>query len=355
MTDKTNIAEVSDMTGQNQSADPAAKGKMNSNRIADAGGPGDPMPQVDPKDGPSSKAEVIMYTADYIAGLNNDNAMAFYYKIVNDIRAKDATYTGGTTASTTAMASLATHKEDLDLVFASDESLSEEFKSKATTIFDAAVKASIIAETVKLEEAFEAKIEEVSETVRAEISERVTSFIDYVAEKWLEQNKLAVEASIRTEAADTFLTGLKGLFAEHYIDIPADKVNVVETLSAQNDTLEAQINEETAKVVEAKKTIESLELEINSLKAAAVLESSLEGLTDVQKEKVRKLVGVYESGSLEDYTTKITTISESVVSAPAKMIKEDATIDPVDAPEKAPVVSPEMKAYLEFSSRFKNR
>jgi hypothetical protein len=353
MTDKTNIAEVSDMTNQNKANDPVAKGKLDSKRIADNGGAAEPMPTLDTKNGPSSKAEVIMYTADYIAGLTNDNALEFFNKIAAEIKAKDATYTGGTRASTTAMGSLMTHKEDLDLVFASDESLSEEFKSKASTIFEAAVKASIIAETAKLEEAFDAKLEEVSETVKEELNTRVTSFIDYVAEKWLEQNKLAVEASIRTEAADTFLSGLKNLFAESYIDIPADKVNVVESLAAQNDILESQINDETSKNVEAKKTIESLELEINTLKAAAVLESSLDGLTDVQKEKVRSLVGVYEGGSLDDFSAKITTISETVVSAPAKMIKEDSTIDPVDAPAREVAIDPDMKMYVDFMKRFK--
>lgn len=354
MTDKNNIAEVSDMTGQNQSADPVAAGKINTGRIADAGGAGDPMPVVDPKDGPSNKPEIISYMANYIAGLTNDNALEFFYKIAGQIRAQDATYTGGTTAATPAMASLAT-KEDLELVFAGDESLSEEFKLKATTIFEGAIKAAVVVETAKLEEAYEAKITEATETVRAEVAERITSFVDYVAEKWLEENKLAVEAAIRTEAADSFLSGLKGLFAEHYVDIPKDKVNVVENLSLQNEHLETQVNEETAKNIEAKKTIEALELEITSLKATAVLESKLEGLTDVQKEKVRKLVGVYEGGSLEDFTNKVTTISETVVSAPAKTINEDTTIDPVAAPEKAVAVDPEMAAYLEYAARFKNR
>lgn len=353
MTDKTNIAEVSDMTNQNKSNDPVAKGKLDSKRIADNGGAAEAMPTLDTKNGPSSKAEVIMYTADYIAGLTNDNALEWFHKIAAEIKAKDATYTGGTRASTTAMGSLMTHKEDLDLVFASDESLSEEFKARASTIYDAAIKATIIAETAKLEESFDAKLEEVSETVKEELQTRITSFVDYVAEKWLEQNKLAVEASIRTEAADTFLSGLKNLFAESYIDIPADKVNVVESLASQNDILEAQINEETTKNVEASAQIKALELEINTLKAAAVLESSLDGLTDVQKEKVRSLVGVYEGGSLDDFSTKITTISETVVSAPVKTINEDSTVDPVDAPAREVAIDPDMKMYVDFMKRFK--
>lgn len=352
MTDTNNIAEVSDMTGQNVSNDPVAKGKINTGRIADAGGAGDPMPTVDAKNGPSSKAEIIKYTADYIAGLNNDNALEFFHKIAAEIKAKDATYTGGTRASTTAMASLMT-KEDLDLVFASDESLSEEFKAKASTIFEAAVSAAIVSTEAKLEEAYDAKLVEATESVRKEVNERVTKFVDFVAERWLEQNKMAVEAQIRTEAVDSFLGGLRSLFAEHYVEIPADKVDAVESLAAQADALEAQVNEESNKNIEANAKILALETEITALKAAAVLESSIEGLTDVQKDKVRSLVGVYESGSLEDYTTKVTTISETVVSAPAKTINEDATVDPVEAPKNEASVSSEMQAYLDFIRRSK--
>lgn len=352
MTDKTNIAEVSDMTGQNKSNDPVATGKLDSKRIADAGGTPDPMPTLDTKNGPSTKAEVIMYTADYIAGLNNDNALEFFNKIAAEIKAKDATYTGGTRASTTAMASLMT-KEDLDLVFASDESLSEDFKAKASTIFEAAVGAAIVATQAKLEEAYEAKLEEATTVVRGEVNERITKFVDFVAERWLEENKKAIEAQIRTEAVDSFLGGLKNLFAEHYVEIPADKVDAVESLAAQADALEAQVNEESNKNIEANAKIVALETEITALKAAAVLEATIEGLTDTQKDKVRSLVGVYESGSLEDYTTKVTTISETVVVVPAKTINEDTTIDPVDAPQGEAAVPAEMKAYLDFIRRSK--
>lgn len=352
MTDKNNISEVTDMTKQNVANDPVATGKINSGRIADAGGAGDPMPTVDPKNGPSTKAEVIMYTADYIAGLTNDNALEFFNKIAAEIKAKDATYTGGTRASTTAMASLMT-KEDLDLVFASDESLSEDFKAKASVIFESAVSAAMVATQAKLEESYEAKLEEATTVVRNEVNERITKFVDFVAERWLEENKKAIEAQIRTEAVDSFLGGLRNLFAEHYVEIPADKVDAVESLAAQADALEAQVNEEANKNIEANAKIVALETEINTLKAAAVLESTIEALTDTQKEKVRSLVGVYEGGSLEDYTSKVSTISETVVAAPVKTINEDSTVDPVEAPVVEAGVSSEMKAYLDFIRRSK--
>lgn len=348
MTDKTVVSEVSDMTNQNKTIDPVATGDTHANRIADNGGSAEAMPTLDTKNGPSSKAEIIMYTADYIAGLNNDNAVAFYDRIVADIKSKDATYTGGTKASTTAMASLAT-KEDLELVFAGDESLSEDFKTKATTIFEAAVSAAITVEKAKLEEANEVKIVAAASEVRESLTKRVGDFLDYMAESFVKENKVAIETNIRTEAVDSFLGGLKGLFAEHYVDIPADKVDVVESLTVENEALEGKLDEETAKNI-------ALHSELRTLKAAAVLESKLEGLTDTQKDKFRALAGVYESGPLDAYEAKLTTIAEAVAVKTTPVLNEDITVSAVE-PEatRAAVLDPQMQMFVDAIKRTANR
>jgi hypothetical protein len=338
------IEEATDMIGgKSDSGNPVSTGNTHANRIADAGNNAEPTPGIDPKDGPSTKAEVIMYTADYLAGLTQIDALDYYYKLVNDIRAKDATYSGGNTQATTAMASIAT-KEDLELVFASDESLSEDFKSKASTIFEAAIKAAITVETAKLEEANEAKLEEAVESVKADLATRVGDFLDYVAEGWVKENKLAIEASIRTEAVDSFLSGLKGLFAEHYVDVPADKVNVVESLTAEVEATEAKLNEETAKNI-------ALSKELRAVKAAAILESKMEGLTDTQKDKFRSLAGVYEDTSVEEYDAKLTTIAEAVATKSAPVLREDTTVDPVEPEAAAKVIDPQMAVFLSALKR----
>lgn len=347
MTDKNTVSEVTDMTNQNKTIDPVSTGDTHANRIADNGGAAEAMPTLDTKNGPSSKAEVIMYTADYIAGLTNDNAMAFFDRISADIKSKDATYTGGTRASTTAMASLS--KEDLDLVFSADDTLSEEFKAKASTIFEAAVQATIIAERVKLEEANEVKIVAAATEVKEELTKRVGDFLDYMAETFVKENKVAIETNIRTEAVDSFLGGLKGLFAEHYVDIPADKVDVVESLTVENESLETKLNEETAKNVE-------LHAELRTMKAATVLESKLEGLTDTQKDKFRALAGIYEGGPLDAYEAKLTTISEAVSVKSTPALNEDITVDAVEAEAtRAPVIDPQMQMYVDAIKRTANR
>ena len=348
------IDEVKDSALTNDSGSGATKGKAglpvgNNNN-------GEAMNTIDPKDGPSSKAEVISYTASHLAGLDTETAMAFFAKLKAEYASKDATNGGGrgTAKGASNKDSIKTYKEDLELVFASDDSLSEDFKTKAATIFEASIEAAITLETVRVLEALEteneAKLAEAIAAVTTELSEKVEAHLAHVTEKWVAENQKAVEASLRVEAVESFMEGLKDLFAEHYVSIPADKVDVVETLSTQVEELEAKINEEVA-------TALTLRTELAALKAVGVLESKLEGLTDTQKDRVRKLAEAFEV--TEGYETKINTLVEAVatgkVTDGTQTLAEDTLADPVDVIEEEVKLDPTMAMYVNSISRTTQR
>jgi len=147
--------------------------------------------------------------------------------------------------------------DDVKSLVSSDADLSEEFKDKAATIFEAAVKTRIKEQTKILEAQFDEKLASETETVKEAMVEKVDSYLNYVVEEWMKENELAVERGIRTEIAEDFITGLKGLFKEHYIDVPEEKYNVLDDLTSQVKDLESKLNEQIEKnVVLAKGTNE---------------------------------------------------------------------------------------------------
>jgi hypothetical protein len=331
MANENNLQEKgvpTDSAHNNKSAAPVETGNTHANRTADKSGNADPMPTLDTTNTPSSRYEVINYLANYVSGINNENAMEFFNRIKSAIDAK--AMSGPRDIKTTAGASIVAKgvaKEELELVFAADESLSEEFKSKAATLFEVALNTAIAAETTRLQEENEAKLEETTEAVKTELMDRVGNFIEYVAESWIEKNEAVVTSNLKVEAVDSFLEGMKSLFAEHYVAVPEDKVDVVESLTTEVSDLEAKLNEETAKNIE-------LSAKLRKMDAKAVLESALEGLTDTQKDKVRSMAEAVDFTSVEEYQGKLTTIKEAVGFKPAsKPLNEDTTVDPVNPPE----------------------
>lgn len=353
--DKKTVVEgaaPTDSAHNNYSAAPVDTGNTHANRSADKSGSADPMPTLDTTNTPSSRYEVINYLANYVSGINNENAMEFFNRIKTAIDAK--AMSGPKSIQTKAGASIVAKgvaKEELELVFAADESLSEEFKTKAATLFEVALNTAIAAETARLEEENEAKLEEVTEGVKTELMDRVGNFIEYVAESWIEKNEPVVTSNLKVEAVDSFLEGMKSLFAEHYVSVPEDKVDVVESLSTEVSTLEAKLNEETAKNIE-------LANKLRKLDAKAVLESTLDGLTDTQKDKVRSMAEAVDFTSVEEYQGKLTTIKEAVATKQnAKPLNEDTTVDPVNPPAEVVVenVNPQVAAAAAAMKRLRAR
>ena len=211
--------------------------------------------------------------------------------------------------------------DDVKALVSSDADLSEEFKDKAATIFETAVKTRIKEQTKILEAQYEEKLESEKETIKEAMTEKVDSYLNYVVEEWMKENELAVERGIRTEIAEDFITGLKGLFKEHYIDVPEEKYNVLDDLTNQNKKLEDKLNEQIEKNVELSKKVS------DAARHTIVAEIS-DDLADTEKEKFTSMAENVEYDSADKFREKLETIKESYF--PKKKIVESASKDAVD-------------------------
>ena len=237
-------------------------------------------------------------------------------------------------------------KEDMDALF-TGENLSEEFVSKATTIFEAAVIAraeEVIAEAeAELMDQFEAAIEEVKEDLAA----KVDDYLNYMVEEWVKDNEIAIEKGLRAEIVEDFITGLKGLFEEHYIDIPADKVDVVEELTSKVEELEEAYNEQIKSAIEMKK-------ELNEHKKFEAIYAACEGLTQTQVEKLKSLAEGVEFNTDEEFATKLSTLKESYFKSDVK-VADSSALDEVlvEEEKKEKVISddPSINIYAKTISQ----
>ena len=211
---------------------------------------------------------------------------------------------------------------DVKALVSSDADLSEEFKDKAAMIFETAVKTRIQEQTKILEARYEEKLSVETETVKEAMVEKVDSYLNYVVEEWMKENELAVERGIRTEIAEDFITGLKDLFKEHYIDVPEEKYNVLDDLTTQTKKLEEKLNNEISKNVDLTKQVSE------SAKAKAIDEVSTD-LADTEKEKFEKMAENVEYDSADRFREKLETIKESYF--PKSKIVEATSKDEVDA------------------------
>ena len=222
-------------------------------------------------------------------------------------------------------ATFQSYSEDMDALFAG-ESLSEEFKNKATTIFEAAVNAraeEVIAATeAELTEQFEEAVEQIKE----DLATKVDDYLNYMVEEWVKENEIAIESGLKSEIVEDFIDGLKNLFTEHYIDIPADKVNVVEELTAKIEELEGSLNEQINSAVELKK-------EINEHKKNEAIHAVCEGLTQTQVEKMKSLAEGVEFTTEEEFADKLNTLKESYFKADVKVADNSALDDEVQIEE----------------------
>ena len=216
-------------------------------------------------------------------------------------------------------------KSDVDALIG-DSDLSEEFKQKAATIFEAAIKSKVKAEAKRLEGEYETKLQENTESHKAEMVEKVDSYLNYVVEEWMKENQIAIERGIKGEIAEDFIGGLKKLFEDHYIDVPDEKYNVLEDQASKIEELEKKLNESIDKNVELNKAN-------GELKRQDIIDETSEDLADTAKEKFNKLAEEVEYSNEDDFRTKVSTIKESYFGK--KEVKQDNEIDNVAAGESA--------------------
>ena len=234
--------------------------------------------------------------------------------------------------------------QDLNALVESEATLSDEFKQKAETIFEAAIKSKLTEEIDRLEEKYNEELAEEIESTKSDLVEKVDNYLNYVVEQWMEDNKLAVQTGLRTEIAEKFMNNLKDLFTESYIEVPESKVDLVDELAAEVEELEEAHNTAIAKQLE-------MATQLEEYQRAAIIAEASDGLVETQVEKLKKLAEDIDFDDEETFTQKVATIKESYFtkkSAESADIEEDTTDDDVQA-----VASDTMAQYLSAIQRTK--
>jgi hypothetical protein len=239
-------------------------------------------------------------------------------------------------------------KEDMDALV-SGEDLSEEFKTKASTIFEAAVSAKVISEVNQrvdeLETNYNIEMSEAIEEHLSTVTEKVDGYLNYVTEEWMKENELAVEKGIRSELVEDFMTGLKNLFTEHYIDIPEEKVDLVDDLFEKVEELEQKLDESINTSVDVKK-------ELATYKKAETLREVSEGLADTEIEKLGKLADGIDFEDKSQYSEKLEVIKENYFpKQQAEVITEELVNTEEEHTSSEPVVDPIMSKYTSALTR----
>ena len=237
-------------------------------------------------------------------------------------------------------------EDDVNALLGGQE-LSEDFREKAKTIFEAALKSKVVEMREALEAQYEAKLVEEVEGMKGELVERVDSYLEYVSNEWVEENNLQIEHGLRTEMTDSFLKGMMSLFEEHYVNIPEDKYDVVENMVGKLDEMEAKLNEQIEKNIAITKSL-------SEATGGNILSDVSEGLSTSQKEKLASLAEGIEFESEESYKEKLETLKESYFkTAPKRSESEDLT----ESADGKDLVQPtgHMAAYLQaLNSATKN-
>ena len=238
-------------------------------------------------------------------------------------------------------------EEDVNALLSGDESLSEEFREKAKLVFEAALGAKAKEISAELEEQYATALSEEVAEIKIELTERVDSYLEYVSAEWLEENALSIENGLKSEITESFITGMKGLFEEHYVSMPEEKYDVLESMVQKLDEMETKLNEQIEKNI-------SLNKQLGESTAESVFNRVCEGLAVSQKDKLGSLVENVEFESENDYYQKLVTLRESYfprnAGTPANEAEETLT------EEAAPVeTTSTMDAYVRALSNVANK
>ena len=231
-------------------------------------------------------------------------------------------------------------EEDVNALLGGED-LSEDFKAKAKTIFETAINAKVAEVKEALEVEFQEKLDEEIETAKESLAERVDSYLEYVADEWFEENQLAVENGLKTEMTESFLEGMKGLFEEHYVQIPEDKYDVLESMVEKLDDMETKLNEQIEKNI-------NLNNRLGESVADGILGDVSEGLASTQKEKLASLAESVEFESETEYREKLETLKESYFTSKpnSPSSKTESLSEGVDNAEGVGEISNSMNAYI---------
>ena len=228
---------------------------------------------------------------------------------------------------------------DLDALVASDDTLSEGFQEKAATIFEAAVKSKVASEIDRLEGEYTQSLEEETSAIRSELVEKVDGYLNYVVENWMEENRVAVENGLRTEIAESFMDALKGVFTEHYIDVPESKVDMVDDLAEQVQELEEQLTKATEDNIRLNESV-------SEFRRSEILAEASKDLAVTEAEKLKSLAEDVDFEDAETFAKKVATLKESYFAKKTVTESVEEAEVSMNANGEEIEVSPIMEKYL---------
>jgi len=235
-------------------------------------------------------------------------------------------------------------KEDLDALVKDEDTLSEGFKEKASTIFEAALASKVNAETAKLEERYSSDLAGEVEAIKEDLVDKVDGYLTYVVENWMTDNEVAIEHSLKSEITESFIGSLGQLFAEHHINVPADAGDILDTLSEEAKDAKAQLNDATARAMELSEKVKAFERK-------EIVSEACNGLAATEVAKLTELVEGIDADSNEDFAKKVATIKESYLNKDSK-VEAPTEVDAITEDTQEPqVVTASMQQYLSALSR----
>ena len=235
-------------------------------------------------------------------------------------------------------------KEEIAGLFAGAE-VSEEFIAKATTLFEGAIALKVDEAKKEIQEHYEATLDEEVASIRTELTEKVDDYLKHTETKWLEENQVAIESTLKSELTEDFINGLKTLFSNHYMDIPSDKIDVLENLASKVEELETKLNESTKEAIAKEKIIESF-------KRNETLDTISTGLSMAQKEKLKTMAESIEVSDLATFKGKLETLKESILGGQYKKVESNVLTETFEGDEeKAKPSDPRMARYVTAISR----
>ena len=235
-------------------------------------------------------------------------------------------------------------KEDVDALVKDEDTLSEGFKAKAETIFEAALQSKIIAETAKLEERYESDLAGEVEAIKEDLVDKVDGYLTYVVENWMKDNEVAIEHSLKSEITESFIDSLGQLFSEHHINVPADKGDILDALSEEAKDAKAQLNDATANAMDLAEKVKAFERK-------DIVTEACKGLAATEEAKLRELTEAVEADDNESYAAKVATIKESYLSKDTT-VEATPEVDAItEETQETQVVSDQMQKYLSAMTR----
>lgn len=260
---------------------------------------------------PKTKAGMINAMYAQMSGMKKDQLTATYNKMREDFDLEDNEESDAVELPETSY----DFTEDLNALVESEQTLSDEFKVKTAVIFETAIRSKLTEEVERLEDEYQSRLEgELNET-RSDLVEKIDSYLNYVVENWMEENKLAVENGLRTEIAEGFMNNLRELFVESYIDVPESKVDLVDELAEQVEDLEEKLNVQTASMLDMHESLENFHRQ-------SIIREASRDLAETQVEKLASLVESLDFEDEESFATKVRTVKESYFKKKVKETEE---------------------------------